>query len=84
MSFQGHIENGVVVFDEPAAIAEGTSVCVEASPCREKRSPSGSRTSSASASICRRISRRTTIITCMERPNNEPGFRRYLLLVGPD
>ncbi len=36
MSFQGHIENGVVVFDEPAAIAEGTSVCVEALPLPRK------------------------------------------------
>ena len=30
MSVQGHIENGVVVFDEPVAIPEGTSVRVEA------------------------------------------------------
>jgi hypothetical protein len=30
MSFQGHIENGVVVFDEPVAIPEGTAVRVEA------------------------------------------------------
>lgn len=30
MSFQGHIENGVVVFDEAAPLAEGTRVRVEA------------------------------------------------------
>jgi hypothetical protein len=29
MSFQGHIENGVVVFDEPAALPEGAVVRVE-------------------------------------------------------
>jgi hypothetical protein len=29
MSSQGHIENGVVVFDEPVAIPEGTLVRVE-------------------------------------------------------
>jgi len=29
MSSQGHIENGVVVFDEPVAIPEGTTVRVE-------------------------------------------------------
>jgi hypothetical protein len=29
MSFQGHIHNGVVVFDEPAALPEGTKVRVE-------------------------------------------------------
>ncbi len=30
MSFQGHIENGVVVFDEPLTLPEGTAVRVEA------------------------------------------------------
>jgi hypothetical protein len=30
MSFQGHIENGVVVFDHPVALPEGTLVRVEA------------------------------------------------------
>jgi hypothetical protein len=30
MSSHGHIENGVVVFDEPVAIPEGTPVRVEA------------------------------------------------------
>jgi hypothetical protein len=35
MSFEGHIENGVVVFDQPVAIPEGTPVRVEAiSPLR--------------------------------------------------
>jgi hypothetical protein len=29
MSFQGHIENGVVVFDEPASLPEGAVVRVE-------------------------------------------------------
>jgi hypothetical protein len=29
MSFQGHIENGVVVFDEPTAFPEGATVRVE-------------------------------------------------------
>jgi hypothetical protein len=29
MSFQGHVKNGVVVFDEPVALAEGTAVHVE-------------------------------------------------------
>lgn len=29
MSFHGHIENGVVVFDEPVALPEGTPVRVE-------------------------------------------------------
>ncbi len=29
MSFQGHVCNGVVVFDEPVAIPEGTAVRVE-------------------------------------------------------
>jgi len=29
MSYQGHIENGMVVFDEPAGLAEGTEVRVE-------------------------------------------------------
>jgi hypothetical protein len=29
MSYQGHVENGVVVFDEPAQLAEGTAVRVE-------------------------------------------------------
>jgi hypothetical protein len=33
MSYRGHIENGVVVFDEPAALPEGAEVRVEpASP----------------------------------------------------
>lgn len=30
MSFQGHIENGVVVFDEAVPLAEGTRVRIEA------------------------------------------------------
>ena len=29
MSFEGHIQNGVVVFDEPVTVAEGTAVRVE-------------------------------------------------------
>lgn len=29
MSFQGHIENGVVVFDEPMTVPDGTPVRVE-------------------------------------------------------
>ncbi len=29
MSFEGHIQNGVVVFDEPVAVPEGTAVRVE-------------------------------------------------------
>jgi hypothetical protein len=29
MSFQGHIENGVVVFDEPLTVPDGTPVRVE-------------------------------------------------------
>lgn len=29
MSFQGHVHNGVVVFDEPVALPEGTAVRVE-------------------------------------------------------
>ena len=29
MSFQGHIENGVVVFDEPVSLTEGAEVRVE-------------------------------------------------------
>ena len=32
MSFQGHIENGVVVFDEPVPLPAGTVVCVEPAP----------------------------------------------------
>ena len=37
MSFQGHIENGVVVFDEPVLLPEGASVRVElvAAPVRK-------------------------------------------------
>jgi hypothetical protein len=30
MSFQGHVENGVVVFDEPISLPDGTPVRVEA------------------------------------------------------
>ena len=30
MTFRGHVENGVVVLDEPGAIPEGTQVQVEA------------------------------------------------------
>jgi hypothetical protein len=29
MTYRGHVENGVVVLDEPAALAEGTEVAVE-------------------------------------------------------
>jgi hypothetical protein len=29
MSFEGHVHNGVVVFDEPGGLAEGTRVRVE-------------------------------------------------------
>ena len=29
MSFQGHVENGVVVFDEPVTLPEGTAVRVQ-------------------------------------------------------
>ncbi|MGH7135013.1 MAG: hypothetical protein ACREHD_04690, partial [Pirellulales bacterium] len=29
MTFFGHVKNGVVVFDQPVALAEGTSVCIE-------------------------------------------------------
>jgi hypothetical protein len=29
MSFQGYVKNGVVVFDEPVALPEGTAVRVE-------------------------------------------------------
>ncbi len=29
MSYRGHIHNGVVVFDEPVTLADGTSVRVE-------------------------------------------------------
>jgi hypothetical protein len=29
MLFHGHVENGVVVFDEPVSLPEGTKVCVE-------------------------------------------------------
>jgi hypothetical protein len=30
VSFEGHIENGVVVFDQPMSLPEGTAVRVEA------------------------------------------------------
>ena len=36
MSFQGHIENGVVVFDEPVPLPAGTVVCVEPAPSPSK------------------------------------------------
>ncbi|MBI2422315.1 MAG: hypothetical protein HYV27_05750 [Candidatus Hydrogenedentes bacterium] len=29
MTYKGHIENGRVVFDDPAALAEGTRVSIE-------------------------------------------------------
>lgn len=35
MSFTGHVKNGVVVFDEPVTLPEGTAVQVEA--CRPER-----------------------------------------------
>jgi|SRR5579859_6217038 len=43
MSFQGHIENGVVVFDEPVTIPEGTAVRVEVQGLSQggKHDPSG-------------------------------------------
>ena len=31
MSFAGHVQNGVVVFDEPSTLSEGTAV--EVTPC---------------------------------------------------
>jgi hypothetical protein len=38
MSFTGHVENGVVVFDTPNALPEGTAVKVEAIASSSKRS----------------------------------------------
>ena len=35
MSLEGHIENGVVVFDQPAPLPEGTRVRVE--PVKERK-----------------------------------------------
>jgi len=32
MTYRGHVENGVVVFDEPAALLEGAQVRVEVLP----------------------------------------------------
>jgi hypothetical protein len=37
MSFQGHIENGVVVFDEPVALPEGAVVRVELADAAERK-----------------------------------------------
>ncbi len=34
MSYQGHIEDGVVVFDEPVLLPDGTEVLVERAPAR--------------------------------------------------
>lgn len=31
MSFRGHVQNGVVVFDEPVSLPEGTAVHIELS-----------------------------------------------------
>ena len=35
MSIQGHVQNGVVVFDESASLPEGTRVIVEPVPTAE-------------------------------------------------
>jgi hypothetical protein len=32
MTYQGHIENGIVVFDEPISLPDGTEVRVEVAP----------------------------------------------------
>lgn len=37
MTYGGHIENGVVVFDQPVALPEGTEVRVESLPPVEHR-----------------------------------------------
>ncbi len=37
MSYRGHVENGVVVFDQPVALPDGTRVSVEPSPPPERR-----------------------------------------------
>jgi hypothetical protein len=39
MSLEGHIENGVVVFDQPVSLPDGTPVRVEvlpATPCEDQ------------------------------------------------
>lgn len=41
MSFHGHIENGVVVFDQPVTLPEGTPVRVEAHDRRQHVDDSG-------------------------------------------
>jgi hypothetical protein len=35
MTYRGHIENGLVVFDESVSLPEGTKVCVE--PITQRR-----------------------------------------------
>jgi len=41
MTYQGHVEDGMVVFDEPAALADGTRVAIAAVEVRpEEPSPS--------------------------------------------
>lgn len=42
MSFRGHVEKGVVVFDEPAAIPEGTVVEVVVCDLTPADDPAGS------------------------------------------
>jgi hypothetical protein len=37
MSYDGHIQNGVVVFDEPVSIPDGTPVRVEVAAARRPR-----------------------------------------------
>ncbi len=39
MTYEGHVENGMVLFDEPPPLAEGTRVRIEILPAADSAEP---------------------------------------------
>jgi hypothetical protein len=83
MVYRGRVEKGVVVFDERAALEDGTEVSIRPVKPRSGRSGKAPKPQSlAWRKVSPKTWRKTMIITFMAFPRNEIRLRRHVLLPG--
>jgi hypothetical protein len=81
MSFEAHVQGGVVVFDQPVSLPDGTVVRVEPVEPRQRKSLAERYKNVIGAAVdCPRTWRRTTTTICTGRRSNDRGLCRHVLL----